>query len=144
MATRLRGCSDPLGMTFGLWPGSPSPSEAESRRWSCRDLTKCLVNYKVAHTGTGHKETCKPPDVFLLGSNKADVLDFARLCVIYFGFAIKKLYIYHVFGHVLLVVSRGSFFQVHINQVTFETLQVTVRMLLHIDLGQNVGRKLFF
>lgn len=81
--------------------------------------------YKVTHTGAGHKETFKPPDVFLLGSNKADVLDFARLCVIYFGFAIKKLYIYHVFAHFVLVVSRESFFQVPINQITFETLQVT-------------------
>lgn len=105
----LPGFSDLLGMTFQLWPGSPSASEAESRQWSSWDLTKCLVNYKVTHTAAGHKETFKLPDVFLLASNKADVLGFARLCVIYFGFAIKKLYIYHVFGHFVLVVSRGIF-----------------------------------
>lgn len=75
---RLPGFSDLLGMTFRLWPGSPSASEAESRQWSFWDLTKCLVNYKVTHTGAGHKETFKPPDVFLLASNKADVLDFCK------------------------------------------------------------------
>lgn len=106
---RLPDFSDLSGMTFRLWPGSSSASEAESKQWSFWDLTKCLVNYKVTHTGAGHKETFKPPDVFLLASNKADVLDFARLCVIYFGFTIKKLYIYHVFRHFVLVVSRGIF-----------------------------------
>lgn len=91
--------------SFGLGPRQPlrqSPGNDLSA-----DLTKSLVNYKVTHTGAGHKETFKLPDVFLLASNKADVLDFARLCVIYFGFAIKKLYIYHVFGHFVLVISRG-------------------------------------
>lgn len=108
-STRLPGFSDLLGMTFQLWLGPPSSSEAESRQWSFWDLTKCLVNCKVTHTGAVHKETLKPPDVFLLGSNKADVLDFARPCVIYFGFAIKKRYIYHVFGHFVLAVSRRIF-----------------------------------
>lgn len=94
---------------FGLGLGSPSASEAEFGQWSFWDLAKCLVSYKVIHTRASHKETFKPPHVCLLASNKADVLDFARLCVIYLGFAIKKLYIYHVFGHFVLVVSRGIF-----------------------------------
>lgn len=75
---RLPGISELLVMTFRLWPGSPSASEAKSRQWSFWDLTKCLVNYKVTHTGAGHKETFKPPDVFLPASNKADVLDFCK------------------------------------------------------------------
>lgn len=103
---QLPDFNDLSGMTFRLQPGSPSASEAESRQWSFWDLTKCLVKYKVTHTGAGHKETFRPPDVFPLASNKADVLDFARLCVICFGFAIKELYIYPVFGHFVLVVSR--------------------------------------
>lgn len=104
---RLPGFSDLLGMTFQLWPESPSASEAESRQWSFWDLTKCLVNYKVTHTEAGHKETFKPPDVFLLASNKADVLDFARLCVIYLALQLRNYYIYHVSGHFVLVVSSA-------------------------------------
>lgn len=72
-------------------------------------MIKCLVNYKVIYIGIGYKEIFKFLDVFFFVLNKVDVLDFVRLCVIYFGFVIKKLYIYYVFGYFVFIL-RGIFF----------------------------------
>lgn len=140
---RLPGFSDLLGMTFQLWPGSPSVSEAASRQWSFWDLTKCLVNYKVTRPEAGHKETFKPPDVFLLASNKADVLDFSRMCVIYLALQLRN-YIFTMSLDILSLLFQGkSFFQVHINQITFETLQGTDASSYRFRIKMWEGKRFF-
>lgn len=90
----LPGFPDLFSVTFQLWPGSSSASQADPRQWSFWAKTQCLVNYKVTQHWSGSQWNVQPlPPMSPFASDKAAVLGSEKLCGIYFGFAIKQLHI---------------------------------------------------
>lgn len=55
------GFTDLFSVTFQLWPGSSSASQADPRQWSFWATTQCLVNYKVTQHWSGSRWNVQPP-----------------------------------------------------------------------------------